>query len=209
MALKNPKIGILIIGILHAVGTFGTLIPATSDLTVSLTPINLLISSLILFYHGSRSKETILFLALSYSVGLIVEILGVQTGFPFGSYTYGIILGPKILGAPLIIGINWFMLAFATGSLSHKLSIHPILKAALAASLMTLMDLLIEPVAIALEYWQWEGDSIPLSNYIAWWGISFALQLFFQRLLPKEKTSLAMPLIISQVGYFLSVVIFY
>lgn len=47
----------------------------------------------------------------------------------------------------------------------------------LAAALTALYDVTIEPVAIALDYWQWGGGEIPLQNYLAWAIIAFLISL--------------------------------
>ncbi|MFT4749615.1 MAG: hypothetical protein ACI819_000039 [Neolewinella sp.] len=47
----------------------------------------------------------------------------------------------------------------------------------LAALLTALYDVIIEPVAIALDYWQWGGGEIPLQNYLAWAAIAFLISL--------------------------------
>ena len=52
-----------------------------------------------------------------------------------------------------------------------------IASAALAATLTALYDVAIEPVAIALDYWQWGGGEIPLQNYLAWAAIAFLISL--------------------------------
>lgn len=52
-----------------------------------------------------------------------------------------------------------------------------ILTAALAAIMTALYDVAIEPVAIALDYWQWGGGEIPLQNYLAWAIIAFVISL--------------------------------
>ena len=41
-----------------------------------------------------------------------------------------------------------------------------------------LMDILIEPVAIELTFWQWEAVAVPFENYLAW----FVLSTLFARL---------------------------
>ncbi len=46
-----------------------------------------------------------------------------------------------------------------------------------AAILTALYDVSIEPVAIALDYWQWGGGEIPLQNYLAWAIIAFLISL--------------------------------
>ena len=209
MDLKNPKSGGIIISILHLVGIVGTLVPFTSDFTVSLTPVNLLLSSLLLILYSSRSQQVYVFLFFAFCTGMIVEIVGVKTGFPFGTYSYGNILGSKLLGVPLMIGINWFMLSFAIGTLIRSVSQNLWVRSMLGASGMTFMDLMIEPVAIKLDYWQWGGNVIPLSNYLSWWLISFFILLVYNRILTKENGQISMYLIISQVIYFICVIIFY
>jgi putative membrane protein len=43
---------------------------------------------------------------------------------------------------------------------------------------MTAMDILIEPVAIELNYWHWDAVAVPIENYLAW----FVLSALFARL---------------------------
>ncbi|MBK7882949.1 MAG: carotenoid biosynthesis protein [Chitinophagaceae bacterium] len=50
------------------------------------------------------------FLLICVCIGIAVEIIGVKTGFLFGNYSYGIVLGPKIQSVPILIGINWFII---------------------------------------------------------------------------------------------------
>mgnify|MGYP002023459231 FL=1 len=45
---------------------------------------------------------------------------------------------------------------------------------------MTLLDVLIEPVAIKVNFWTWENPEVPLTNYIAWFVISAALSYLWQ-----------------------------
>ena len=49
---------------------------------------------------------------------MIAETIGVNFGILFGDYEYGENLGFKIFGVPFLIGINWIVLTFITGSLS-------------------------------------------------------------------------------------------
>ena len=50
---------------------------------------------------------------------MIAEILGVNYGLIFGKYDYGDNLGLKLLGVPLLIGLNWVVLTFICGSISN------------------------------------------------------------------------------------------
>ena len=85
---------------------------------------------------------------LAFTLGMLVEILGVNYGLIFGSYSYGENLGVKILGVPVLIGANWVMLSFITGAMGDALFRNNKLLAAISgAVLMVLIDLVIEPVA--------------------------------------------------------------
>ena len=46
---------------------------------------------------------------------------------------------------------------------------------------MTFLDIFIEPIAIKLDFWQWQNSIIPMQNYVAWFIISFFLFLFFRK----------------------------
>jgi len=41
------------------------------------------------------------------------------------------------------------------------------------------LDLLIEPVAIRLDFWQWSFNKIPVQNYLGWLVVSLVLQFYF------------------------------
>ena len=98
----NKKVSIIIIWLFHLSGLLG-LLYVDKNLFASLTPLNLFISTTLLFVNqtnASRLKFFIIFLI--FFVGMIAEILGVQYGLIFGNYEYGNNLGLKILGVPML-----------------------------------------------------------------------------------------------------------
>jgi putative membrane protein len=107
--------------------------------------------------------------------------MGIHTGFPFGNYEYGQTLGFKLFEVPLVIGVNWLLLVYLTGNLFAKKIKNDWLAACLAALLMVAIDFFIEPVAINLDFWSWEGNIIPISNYLGWLGVSFIIQLLYRK----------------------------
>jgi putative membrane protein len=124
--------------------------------------------------------------------GLLVEIIGVQTGVLFGAYAYGDILGVKLAGVPLILGALWWMSLLGFGYWSDRIlerwlkvknkALNLIVRAFVAASLMTALDGLIEPVAIRAGWWAWEAVDVPWSNYATWWIVAFAFHLLPQKM---------------------------
>lgn len=165
--LMIVKIFIIII---YTVGITGMLLPQTSVLMASLTPVTLLISFiLMLIYQDEKiEKKFITVAVLLFFTGLILEMIGVNTGKIFGVYTYGENLGPKIYNTPWMIGVNWVMLSYLTASLSNKWFNNKWLSITSGASLMLLYDFFLEQLAPVMDLWTWEGNAVPTLNYISW-----------------------------------------
>ena len=70
--------------------------------------------------------------------------------------------------------------------------------------MMVTLDLLIEPVAIRYDFWQWAGSDIPLRNYLSWYLISFFLHVIFQKLDFSKNNPLAIKLLIIEMAFFVS-----
>jgi len=160
--------------IIYLVGIVGISISSLRNDFVDLTPYTLLISALILFaFHRKWNLRFIAVIVVIALAGFVVEVLGVKTGVIFGEYSYGPVLGIKLEQVPLIIALNWLILIYCSYSIAGKLFRPALPRIVLAAALMVGMDILMEPVAIALDMWTWEAAAPPLQNYAAWFGISF------------------------------------
>ncbi len=204
--IHPETLAIGVLTILYLVGIVGVALPFHPDF-VLLTPLNLLISLIImLMFHDEWNQRIIIFLFTSYLVGFGAELFGVQTGFLFGDYQYGHVLGPKIWGTPLMIGVNWMILAYASGTIANTVlnNLHWLLRAVFAALLMVGLDVLIEPVAMRLGFWSWAGDTVPLQNYIGWFLVALPLLCIFTITLKSVRNKVAIALFILQFIFFLS-----
>ncbi|MBO3699984.1 carotenoid biosynthesis protein [Roseivirga sp. E12] len=200
----NQKNAFRLMLAMHTAGVIGLALPETRELFQLLTPFNLLATAaIVLHFEKAKNARYGLFITITFLVGFFVEVLGVSTGMIFGEYNYGGTLGIKFLDVPLAIGLNWVILIYCTGLQSKKLFESLPLRIVMGALMMTILDLLIEPVAISYDFWSWETVSIPLQNYGAWFLISAALHLLFNRLLPDSNNSLAIRLLYIQAGFFL------
>jgi len=198
---------IYIITILHVVGLFG-LNSGFKEFFTLLTPINLLAgTALFLGTAKGLQAKNVWVLATIALVGFFVEVLGVNTGFPFGVYQYGYVLGFKLINTPLMIGINWLMLvvpAMLIGRLVLADKVKAGWKVALvAAAAMMILDFLIEPVAIKTGMWHWYGVAVPIQNYISWFIVAFGLCWFAHVFLPNLKHQSAVGFFTIQVGFFM------
>ncbi|MEM1136043.1 MAG: carotenoid biosynthesis protein [Bacteroidota bacterium] len=189
---------VIFLAALHFFGLLGMHLPIMNEylqlLThfesfISLTPLNLLLTAgMLLLFHKTWNKYFLIFLLASMLIGFFAEVLGVATGLVFGEYQYGATLGWKVLEVPLAIGLNWFLLSYFCSSLLHKVSSNIWIKTIAAAFLMVLLDMLIEPVAMQYDFWNWAGNVIPFQNYVAWFFIALFPCFLFYRL-PFEKSN--------------------
>ena len=144
---------------------------------VVLTPFNLLLLAALFQYTSERPTVKWAYY-LPIQLGFIIEMIGTNTGFPFGAYSYGTALGPGIMGTPFMIGILWWVLIRSFYDLTGFRFNAVWVRSILTGLAMTAMDVLIEPVAIELAYWQWDAVAVPIENYLAW----FVLSTLFARL---------------------------
>lgn len=190
--------------IFYSVGVAGMIIPQTRELFKAMVPLNLLLNVLLLLiYHGRLNPGFAWKALVIYSAGFIVEIAGVNTGLIFGSYEYGPTLGPQLFHTPLIIGVNWLMLVYASLVITSRFFEQRYFRVLVAAVLMVVYDFALEPAAIDLDMWDW-GGPVPMQNYIAWLVISFVLIWFADRTgFVNRKNKIAAPLFFVQLGFFI------
>jgi len=204
MIAKYSKTAKAVIGIVYIVGILGMSFPETRSLFQDLTPVNLLFAAFVLFlFHQSFNLKSALLFLLVFLGGFGVEVAGIQTGVVFGSYAYGEALGLKIAGTPLLIGLNWLMLIYMVYHLLQDLHVSIFVKAIVGALMMVAYDLLLEPVAIRLDFWQWGGGAIPLQNYLAWFAISFVFLLIWNLAKAKTTNPVSNMLLGTQLSFFL------
>ncbi|GAA4336640.1 hypothetical protein GCM10023149_45660 [Mucilaginibacter gynuensis] len=203
--MVSNRILIIIVALFHFVGLIGFAIPALVPLFLQLVPFHLLLMLAVLLYsHESFSGKFLLFALLIFIAGFTAEWIGVHTGLLFGSYAYGKTLGTKVFDIPLMIGVNWLLLIYAAGTvLQHSGIKQPVVRIALGAVVLVLLDYLIEPVAILFDYWQWQSAGIPLKNYICWFLVSALMLAVFELFLFKKQGFVGLALLIAQFVFFI------
>jgi putative membrane protein len=197
----------------HAIGMFGLLLHE-GDFFVNATSTNLLlVLGLLLWTQTSKNIPFFIYFMACFITGMGVEIVGVQTSALFGHYNYGEVLGYKIWGVPLLLGVNWFIVTYCSGMAIHQLvnKYAPQLKGIsrlllfvpVAAATAVFYDWLMEPVAIKLGYWQWGGDgSVPVYNYITWFIVSLLLLTVFHYAHFNKQNKFAVNLLIVHLLFF-------
>jgi putative membrane protein len=141
--------------------------------------------------YGAQYAFT--YLGTTVVFALIVESVGVKTGWPFGTYEYDPSLGHTIAGVPYVVPFAWVMMA------------HPVLIAARRVAgnwvflyggyAMAAWDLFLDPQMVAANRWRWTFDGahvpyqpeIPLSNTFGWLLAGMALIAILHQILPRDR----------------------
>lgn len=202
--IAYPTLAIFILSVLYLVGIVG-LVSSIFPWFVYLTPVNLLVSLLTMYaFHQGAGKQLIRFSIPVFTLGFLAEVIGVNTGLIFGHYNYGDVLGLQLFETPLMIGVNWLLLVYASGvTINHFFPRkNKIVKATLAAGIMVLLDICIEPVAIRLNFWTWASQNVPLQNYFGWFLIAWPLTYWFQYCFQHLTNKVGLALFMLQFVFF-------
>ncbi len=197
--------------IFYIVGFSGLAFPFSHGYFQSLFPVALLLSfAAILFLHqGSFDKKTISILFTIGLAGFIIEVAGVNTHLIFGNYRYGNALGFKLLNTPVLIAVNWIMLAYAGSSVTEKIAVSVPVKILAGSLLMLFYDFILEQIAPVLDMWYWENDIVPVQNYVAWFVISLVFQTFIRISGTKTANPVAWIIVLIQLLFFLSLMLLF
>lgn len=140
-------------------------------------------------------RGTVGLLALTgYAYG--IELIGVQTGLPYGEFAYLIDLGPMLFGdvplglpiffLPLVLN-SYLLVLLLLGSRATATG----LRLGGTLAMVMAMDLVLDPGAVSLGFWGYvEGGSyygVPASNF-AGWLLSGAISVWvFDRILVHDR----------------------
>lgn len=199
-------------------GTLAHLLPAVLPVTRYTTDgLLFVLNGLVIWaiYRRHRDVRLLYWLLAAYWFTFGMEALGVATGAVFGEYAYGPTMWFQWLGVPFVIALNWCVLTLAcndlacrlidgiTGKREKKKTLAVAILTALSGAVLTAVyDVAIEPVAIALDYWQWEEGEIPLQNYLAWAAIAFLISLPLQLLNIRFRSPVLLVYLLAQLFFF-------
>ncbi len=144
------------------------------------------------------------------TIGFASELTGVAYGVPYSAYEYTDVLGPKLLGVPLVLTAAWLILLAYVQHWTVGLKLPALVRVAVAALWMTAIDLVIDPLAAGpLGYWRWESEGayfgIPLFNFAGW----FLTSLLIFAVVPRSfKPHLGARLLGASVIVFFGVIAF-
>ena len=187
----------------YLVGIVGFAIPWSYEVFRHLIPLNILLTTLIILaYHRPLNYRFGLVTLTIFLLGYGIEVVGVKTGFVFGEYEYGTILGPKIAEVPVILGLNWVLMVYGGLAITSRTGWGIIPVSLLNALLLTASDFIIEKFAVMTGIWIWAGGHPPLRNYLGWFVFSFIFSLIYFRAVYSQPRKVALVIYIYQLVLF-------
>lgn len=134
--------------------------------------------------RGPRWAATMLL--TTAGLGLLSEIVGTATGFPFGCYEYADgRLGPELANVPVLVPLAWTAGSYPVWcAVTHVVDRgRPAARAALATVGIVGWDLFLDPQMVSDGQWRWCSvhpslpglEPIPWTNYAGWVLIAAAI----------------------------------
>ena len=192
----------VILAVIYFVGIIGFSQAKFRDTLLPASGVVLYLSTLAIALASKNKIKFIVFMSIAFLIGFGAEVIGVNTSYLFGNYVYGVNLGPKLLNVSIVIGLLWGVLALGAASMVDQISLFNRWKVFFGAAIMLGVDLIMEPVAIANQFWSWEGGDVPLYNYVCWFLIAILLQLILRKFKLNEKNKVYNTLLILMVVFF-------
>lgn len=133
----------------------------------------------------------------------VLELVGSNTGVPFGTYDYSTLLQPQIVGVPLVVPFAWFAMAIPAREVVRALGIRQGWQRVLfGAAALTAWDVFLDPQMVAEGYWLWATDGwyrgIPLTNYVGWMIGGAVVMTILEATLPHRER----PLHVTPVAHY-------
>jgi len=150
-------------------------------------------------WYSVGGRLTAAFFTLSAAIAWALEEFGVVTGLLYGGYHYTSYLGARLGEVPILIPLAWFMMIYPSYVIANLVVARraagtpagwsPLIRlAAVSAVVMTVWDLVIDPILSGpdVRAWVWESGGayfgVPVQNYFGWLVTTFAVYLAYRAL---------------------------
>ena len=149
---------LVFIAVIHLAGIIGIYF-LESIFFLRTSSVSILIPLFLFCYRSNLTNKDALLFASVFFVGYTAEFLGV-----------------KLFEVSVTIGCNWLLLALISQALMKRVFANKWLVIIFSSLLMVLIDLYIEPVAPLLDFWEFNENIVPFSNYRDWFMVALIIQ---------------------------------
>lgn len=169
--------------------THGSLLKLITALTVYFAAATCFLHALLAF----GKKFVTLFAVTTLIFSFLIELIGVKSGWPFGTYRYDSSLGLAFAGVPIIVPFAWIMIAYPTLIAARKSTRRWVFL--YGGLLMAAWDLFLDPQMVDAGRWHWKlvgphspfAPEIPLSNDAGWLFAGMGLIAILNAVLPRDR----------------------
>ncbi len=206
----TPRNFSLLLLFLFACGIFFHWFPLTRSFVIRLTDLFLLLMNggvLYFIIRQDRERKIYIWVIFTVFITYLAELAGVLTGKVFGFYLYASGMHWKIAAVPVVIALNWAVLILGSWAWAILITKIPILQIFVGIILIVLFDMILEPLAMKMDYWQWAGGVIPLQNYLAWAVIAGIFFLLLKGFNIRYEGSLPRLFFVVQIVFFLLILL--
>jgi uncharacterized membrane protein len=190
-----------------------------------LTPFLAISFGIYIFAHGTIRyglKNILVLIGTGMVISLFYEALSIATGFPYSGYHYTELLGPQLLGFPIIVMVSYGIIAYThwavaeavTGNFNNKLKgANIVLTPLIAAVLFTLWDYAFDPILATINkayIWDDHGAyfGIPFANFMGWFLATYTIFQIFALIMSRQKER-EVPTIAKKKVYWYQAIIMY
>lgn len=160
-------------------------------------PFSVISLGIFVFMHGTARLglgNLLLLVFIGMAISLFYEAMSIATGFPYSSYYYtDAIVGPKLLGFPIIVmtayGVAaytfWAVAEAVSGKFNRKLEgANIVIVPLVAGCLFTSLDLAMDPIMSTINgayIWSDRGSyfGVPLMNFAGWYLATYTIFQIF------------------------------
>ena len=126
-------------------------------------------------YYGVLKQRKVLGLVILVALGafaLAFETLALKIGVPYGDFSYTDALGSKLLGTtPWIVALAYPPILLVGFWFASKFT-RSFARVILTAVFATMIDLVLDPATVKLEFWMWDSPGpyfgVPIINFVGW-----------------------------------------
>jgi putative membrane protein len=146
---------------------------------VNLTTLPVIVFLIYLRPLGPRAS--VFFLVWGSFVGMMAELIGTGTGYPFGAYAYTGFLEPKIMGdVPYFIPLSWYAVSIIAYDFAVRLNLAGVQRLVATALFMVLWDVALDPaMGAGFPIWEWRVEGffyqMPALNWAGWFATSLVI----------------------------------
>lgn len=104
---------------------------------------------------------------------MIIEYIGLTTGFPYGDFIYTGNLGYMIDDIlPITVGLSWAPLLIGSVAIAYTITENKIYRLIFPVIILVIFDMVLDPASVAVGMWRYSDTGlyygVPLQNFIGW-----------------------------------------